>query len=275
MQTTTLRNLLTQSAFALALALFVLAPFANAGTIPHPMVMGPSVAYTDISETSQDPVPLYGAPVADGDDLAFFEPTSSNPSLGFSAQSSGGNGDLTDGFLNLTIMGKEILVNNVPTTQAISMITFSEGGDYTIDSLGAALGRVSAAMNVFQLNIVEVDGVPLATPISLNDVQQVSIDAVPGSLISGQWDLSSTFNLNQALTDAGESFVLGATKLTARVNNTLSALSQTGSNAGIFKKDFDIEVDTPIDPQGMIPEPTSVVLAAMGLIGMLASRRAS
>lgn len=266
MQTTTLRSSLTRSALALALAILVLAPLANAGTIAHPMVMGPGVAYSNISETSLDPVPLYGAPVTQGDSLVFFDPASSNPSLGFSAQSSGGVGDLTDGFLNLTITAK-------PAAGAVGSITFSEGGDYAIDSLGSALGKVSAIMNVFQLRIVEVDNVALTTPITLSDIDQVSFDSVAGSLVAGQWGLSSTFDLNQALTDAGKSFTLGATKLTAKINNTLSALSQTGSNAGIFKKQFDIDVETPLDPNVIIPEPTSVALAVLGMISMLATRR--
>lgn len=262
MFSTTLRHTLTRAAFALALAVYAVSN-ANAGVINHGMVMGPGVAYIDITETSTDPVPLYGAPVTIGDSLAFFEPSSPNPSLGFSAQAGGGTVDLTDGFLNLTIMAK-------PAAGAISMITFSEGGDYNMQALGPALAQVSATLNVFELRILEVDGSPIS-PITLSDIQSAQFN-LPGDPNAGQWDLSSTFNLNQALTNAGESFTLGATKLTARINNTLAALTTPGSVAGIFKKDFDITVDTPLDPNGMIPEPTSLALATLGLVA-LAGRR--
>lgn len=94
MFSTTLRHTLTRAALALALAVYAVSN-ANAGVINHGMVMGPGVAYLDITETSTDPVPLYGAPITIGDSLAFFEPTSPNPSLGFSAQAGGGTVDLT------------------------------------------------------------------------------------------------------------------------------------------------------------------------------------
>ena len=87
MLTTTRRHLLAQAGFALAIVLYAFVPVVNAGVINHGMVMGPNVAYIDVTESSADPVPLYGAPITIGDTLAFFEPSSPNPSLGFNAQS--------------------------------------------------------------------------------------------------------------------------------------------------------------------------------------------
>lgn len=258
MQTTSLKNLLARAAFALAVALCAVAPLANAGVLNHGMFMGPGVAYIDVTETSSDPLPLYGAPIVIGDSLAFFEPSSSNPSLGFGAQSAGGVGDITDGFLNLTIMAKP--------GNGISALTFSEGGDYTMSALGAALAQVSASLNVFELSIVGVDGSPIA-PVVLSDTQSVTLN-LPGDPPTGLWNLSSSFDLDAALTGAGHSFALGATKIVAKINNTLTALSQPGSVAGIFKKDFDI------DPETRVPEPTTMALAAFGLVGMLIKRRA-
>ncbi|MEM8947398.1 MAG: PEP-CTERM sorting domain-containing protein [Planctomycetota bacterium] len=258
-----LRNTSARGVLALLLAVCVAAGAVNAGVINHGMVMGPGVAYIDITETSDDPVPLYGAPVTIGDDLAFFEPSSPNPSLGFSAQAGGGTVDLTDGFLNMTIMAK-------PAAGAIGMITFSEGGDYTMQGLANTQAQVSATLNVFELRILEVDGSPI-DPIVLSDIQTTTKNFPPDTV--GQWDLSSTFNINQALTDAGETFTLGATKLTARINNTLTALTTPGAVAGIFKKDFDIEVETPLDPDVIIPEPTSLALAGLALAAVLGRRR--
>ncbi len=259
MQTTSTRSLLSRYAFALALAIYAVAPLANAGVVNHGDYMGSSVAYIDVTETSSDPVPLYGAPITIGDTLAFFEPGSSNPSLGFSAQSAGGIGDITDGFLNLMVSAKP--------GYGISDITFSEGGDYTMAGLGAALAQVKAALIVFELSIVEVDGMPI-TPVVLSDAKSATFN-LPGDPASDLWSLSSSFDLDAALAGAGESFTLGATKLVAKINNTLTALSQPGSVANIVKKNFDI------DPETVIPEPTTLVLAAFGLVGMLAKRRVS
>ena len=260
---TTLRTILAQATAALLLAVCA-ASLVDAGTINHGMVMGPGVKYIDITETSTDPVPLYGAPITIGDDLAFFEPGSPNPSLGFSAQAGGGTADLTDGFLNLAIEAK-------PAAGAIGKITFSEGGDYAMQGLGNAMAQVSATLNIFELRILEVDGSPI-DPIVLTDIQTTSKN-FPGDTV-GQWDLESEFDLNDALDTAGESYSLGATKLTARINNTLTALSTPGSVAGIFKKDFDIEVETALDPN-IIPEPSSMILASMAVVALLGTRRAA
>ena len=63
-------------------------------------------------------------------------------------------------------------------------------------------------------------------------------------------------NVGQILTKAGVPFTFGATKVSIDLVNTLSAASQTGTDALINKHDFggiSITVN--------IPEPTSVLLA--------------
>jgi len=258
--------MLAQSAFALAVALYVMCPLANAGHVAthvdHGMYMGPNVAYINVSETSSDPLPLYGAPITVGDNLAFFEPASSNPSAGFEAQAGGGSGNITDGFLSLVIMAKPGI--------GITDLTFSEGGDYTMATLGNALAQVSASLNIFELSIVEVDGAPtVGGPIVLSDTQSVTIN-LPPNAATGLWNLSSTFNLDDALDNVYSnhlSYTLGATKIVAKINNTLTALSQPGSVAGIFKKNFDI------NPETRVPEPTTLALAALGLVAVLTKRK--
>ena len=254
---TTMRRALRAGVYTLATAVIFAAAHSQAGTINHGDYMGPNVAYTDVTETSDDPVPLYGAPITIGDDLAFFEPSSSNPSLGFSAQSSGGPGDLTDGFLNLTIMSKS-------DEAALQSITISEGGDFALQGLPNSAAQVSATLNIFELRILEVDGAPIA-PIVLSDLQNVTYD-LGNFPADRKWALASDFDLSQALVDAGQSFTWGATKVTARVNNTLTALTSPGSVAGIFKKDFDIDVE-------LVPEPATLLLAGFGLLAVLNSRK--
>jgi len=234
---------------------------AQAGTLEHFDFAG--VMYLDVTETSTsnpppNDVPLYGAPITIGDSLAFFETTSSNPSIGFNAQAGGGAGDITDGFLNLVIMAKPGI--------GITDLTFSEGGDYTMAVLGNALAQVSASLNIFELSIVEVDGAStVGGPIVLSDTQSVTFNLPPDST-TGVWNLSSTFDLDAALSNHVP-FTLGATKIVAKINNTLTALSQPGSVAGIFKKNFDI------DPEIRIPEPTTCALALLGLTMVVAGRR--
>jgi len=269
MHTTTTKRFLTRATLALAVLLpaFVLivaicatVPPANAATMNHGDFMGPTVAYLDVTETSVDPLPLYGAPITIGDTLAFFEPSSSNPSLGFSAESTNGIGDITDGFISLAIVAKP--------GNGISDLTFSEGGDYTMSGLPGAVAQVKAVLKVFELSIMDVDGVPLNMPIVLSAVEEATFD-LPGDPASGLWNLSSTFDLDAALTGAGQSFFLGATRIVAKVNNTLTALSQPDSVANIVKKNFDII------PETRVPEPTTLALAAIGLVGMLVKRRLS
>ena len=53
---------------------------------------------------------------------------------------------------------------------------------------------------------------------------------------------------------------LGVTKISVNFNNTLVAISQIGTSANIAKKDNGIIITT------NIPEPTSCLLAAFGLV---------
>lgn len=255
MQTSTIRSIFTQPALAAVFALCVVVAAGQAGTINHGNFPAATVSFNSVTETSLDPVPIYGAPVTDGDTLDFFEPESTNPSLGFSAQSAGGVGDITDGFLNLTIRANP--------GYAISTVSFSEGGDYSMAALGSDLAQVSAQLNVFQFSITHVDGAPI-TPIVLSDVQSVTKN-FPGDPNTGVWSLSSSFDVDAAL--AGHSYSVGATRIVAKVNNTLTALSQSNSVAGIFKKDFDIDVET------RVPEPTTLILAGLGLLSVAVRRR--
>jgi len=231
---------------------------AQAGTLNHGDFAADTVMFTDVTEVSDDPVPLYGTPIAIGDTLSFFQPGASpNPSLGFSATAP--PGDSTDGFLSFGVMANP--------GYGITTVEISEGGDYAFSALGSALAQVSANLIVQSLTITHVDGLPI-TPIEVDDLQSIVVNFPPGPS-PGFWDLSSSFDIDQILTDAGVSFDLGATKLTVSLDNILQALADPAALATIRKKEFDVEIGT----RREIPEPATCALAVLGLTMIVASRR--
>ena len=258
MQTTMMKSLLTRAAFALAAVMYVAAPQAHATTI-HGNFMGATVSYTGVSESSTtDATPLYGTPVTIGDTLSFFQPgPKPNPSLGFGA--SAPPSDTTDGFLSFVIMAKP--------NHAVSDVYFSEDGDYSMSGLGGALAQVSANLIVEEISVTHVDGAPIIPVVTDTSLDSVVVDAPPYG--PGLWSLSSSFDIDQMLIDAGISYTTGATKVLVKVNNTLQALAQPDAAASIVKKGFDVDVDTRM----VVPEPASCALAMLGLTMVLASRK--
>jgi len=235
----------------------LLSAAAHAGTINHGDFVGATVMYTDVTETSEDTVPLYGTPVVLGDMLSFFQPGASpDPSLGFTASAPPSN--TTDGFLSFGLMANP--------GSAISTIEISEGGDYSMSALSGALAQVSANLIIQELAITYVDGLPIV-PVVATFLDSVVIDFPPGPS-PGLWDLSALFDIDQLLTDAGVPFDLGATKISIKLNNVLQALATPGlAAASITKKEFDIDVET------RVPEPATCVLGMLGLAMVLVSRR--
>ena len=258
MQTTMMKSLLTSAAFALAVALVAAAPEAKATTI-HGNFMGATVGYMGVTESSTtDATPLYGTPVTIGDTLSFFQPgPKPNPSLGFGA--SAPPSDTTDGFLSFNIMAK---AGNV-----ISDVDFSEGGDYSMSGLGGALAQVSANLIVQEISITHVDGAPISPVITDTSLDSVVVNSPPTG--AGLWNLSSSFDIDQMLIDAGISYTDGATKILVKLNNTLQALAQPDAAASIVKKGFDVDVET----RDVVPEPASCALAVLGLTMILSSRK--
>ena len=265
MRTTTLTSLLTRSAFALALVLYVSAPVSAAimygdfDDIPPGVVM-----YTDVTESSvTDPVPppRYGPPTAIVNELDF-------DTLNFGAVASDGapSADITDGQLNFGFM---VIQDN-----GLSNLAISESGDFSL--IGTGTSTTSVAAGIFaEIEISHINHVQLPNPITIVGSTQFSTDLVSSPGLNQPWGQTLLVDFGPALLNAGfDPDVDFATKGEVVINNTLAAISEVDPStiAFIAKKDFKIIPGGDLDP--FIPEPTSVALAALGMIGVLASRRA-
>jgi hypothetical protein len=93
------------------------------------------------------------------------------------------------------------------------------------------------------------------------------------------WSGSLVVNVAQILAAEGVPFTLGATKMSVDIVNTLSAQSQSGTQALINKQDFggiSITINVPGgggEPE--IPEPASAILLGICLVGLAGRRRAA
>jgi len=260
------RSAMDLAVVSLALSLVggatLLSTVAHAGTLNHGDFTGTTVMFSNVTETSDDPVPLYGTPITEGNTLRFFpaNPPSPlpNPSLGFAATAPAS--DITDGFLSFGLMASP--------GHSITTVEISEGGDYALVALVGSSAQVTANLIIQEIAITHVDGLPIA-PIVATDLQSVTFN-FPSGASAGLWNLSSLFDINQILIDAGIAFDLGATKLTVSLDNILLAIADPSAAATIRKKDFAIDVGTGNVP---VPEPATCVLGMLGLTMVLVSRR--
>jgi hypothetical protein len=211
----------------------------------HSDVSGATIDFVGISEGSPtgDPEPLYGQPVASGDNLIF--PTTAS----FSASSlDGGPSDQTDGKLTFTMMAK--------SGYTISAFNYSEGGLTTLNAPFAGGDAFTQVVAFAAVKVLEVNN----APVSLPTIQ--SFMAV--SPLGGQYLLSSIGGTSYATGWSGTLSVplpAGTTKAIVTLNNNLFAATLgTGSRAFIDKKSFDIDIDT------VVPEPSTVLLSAAAML---------
>ena len=110
--------------FLVCLSLIV-ANIANGDTIIYPNLESPGMAFTDITESSLEPLPLFGQPTIQDESLVFNN-------LTFATQTADAI-DFIDGRMTVTVTSK--------TSNLISSFSILESGDYEI--VGSGLVAVS------------------------------------------------------------------------------------------------------------------------------------
>ena len=227
-----------------------------------------SVMYTDVTETANSPgddEPLYGAPSITRNRLD-FDPR------GFSAVAVAGGGDLTDGQLNLTMGARpDYFLQNLFIGGSGDATLFGSGGS------SATVAQVGYGLSLASITVLEVDEVTLPTPVLLTPASisgALTLVDNPGQLMS--WDIGLNYDIGFALSQAGVSFIDGATKIEIALDSSLSAISDPSSIAYLAQKDFFLEVTAPEIANGpvLIPEPSSLLSLSLAAGLLLRRRRA-
>jgi hypothetical protein len=223
--------------------------------IIHSDVNGNSVWFTNISEGSPtgDPLPLYGQPFANGDELVF------TPTANFSAVStSGGPSNQTDGKLNVIIESKP--------GAFIDAIDFEETG---LTILNAPFGgdAFTSVLAFAQIKILEVNDAAVVTTPTTH-----FYNFAPDSSFLHSADASGPSFATPWVGLLSVTMPDLVTKVLLTIDNHLYAATVgVGTGALIDKKGFSISVTPGGDPN--IPEPSTIAMGLVGLAGFLIRRR--
>ena len=160
-------------------------------------------------------------------------------------------------------MGSEMCIRD-----RISLVRFTEGGDYSLTGLGAAQATASVFAPV-QWTITHVDGNLLASPLSGSDMLSFTPDqgvvSLPGDTGTGVfWD--GELDVNVAGFAAASGITGNVTRVEFSIENQLTATASDGGSAGIFKKDFAGLVI-------QVPEPGATYLFCVGILALPLLRR--
>lgn len=239
-----------------------------AATINYGDFDGTSVMFLDVTEESDKPLPLYGAPTVVGNSL-FFSPQQ------FKASSVNNvpPNDRTDGHLTFMVMSKNL-------GGAMTQISFDESGAFTVAGFLASNtdDTYAEATGTGTLTVLEIDGsavIPFLIPIDLT----VAFDPNgPGAPVvtnrwrflsegaaTGRWDGNQLLDIKQSLINGGRQVNVGATKIAINFDNILVAQSEPLGRADIDKKLF-LEITT------VVPEPATIAMLAFALIGLAYGR---
>ena len=222
-----------------------------------------SVMYLDVTESSAPaPLPLFGPPSITGNNLAFLPKA-------FAAFATSGANDITDGQLNTQVMVLEI--NNV-VAGGLTSLSVTERGDYTLFGTGTTLTNVAAGVSL-HVEILEVDGNPIV-PINVSSNASFSNSLTSsGPTVLAPWAISSGVSLGSVLAQNQIPFKFGVTKANIVIDNQLLATSEANSIAFIAKKGFSIRPVIEINPDFVIPEPTTLILGLASLLAVTTIRR--
>lgn len=263
-------SILKSTSHGLALlAILGLATFSCTGTANAAIMYGDfsdippgAVMYLDVEEssfTNPGPPGLYGAPTITGN-LLDFDPAA------FGTSSADGVSGIIDGQVNFTMMA-------LPGA-GFTGFSIVEGGDFSFSGVSPSPSSFVSASAGATVSILEVDGVALASPISLfaSDAFVMDYATAGGAPSTGllPWSLVTYVDLAAALPSG---FIEGATKVEVAINNQLTtATAGPGYIAAIAKKNFQIIPVGDLTPNA-VPEPASLLGMTMLLVGMSFKRR--
>lgn len=185
----------------LALFVFSVASYVQADSINYGNFDGNTLTYIDVTETSMEPLPLYGQPEIFGDNLSM-------PGTGFISQSENGEINFLDGRLSFMIEADPgTTINSVTIREFGAFFTFGE------DSIASISG------------IAFVETLEGGLFSGTFDFINFGIDGLPQS---GDWIRELTITFPET------------TKITVNLDNQLFTFADTPGLAFIDKKGVDI-----------------------------------